>query len=65
MANIVPSVAERLRLLSSYLLTSFDFDFGGIGDRSSPTEVGKMWISRSPIHPKLKSKMDGGVQENT
>ena len=36
--------------LSFDLSTSFDFSFRGIADRSSPSD-------RSPIHPKLKSKL--------
>ena len=40
----------------------FDFDFGRIGNRSSSTEVG---LDRSPIDPKLKSKLGVGMQEDT
>ena len=46
------------------LLTSFEFDFGWIVDRSSPTSVGEnlilrslSWTDRSTIHQKLKSKL--------
>ena len=55
-----PFVAER----SSGLRTSFEFDFGWIVDRSSPTSVGKnlilhslSWTDWSTIHLKLKSKL--------
>ena len=63
--------SREVKQLSYDLPKSFDFDFEWIADWSSPTEFCEnsiprslSWTVRSPIHPKLKSMLGGGVHEN-